>query len=147
MNVEVLSQEIVSFISQYVWFVNVFQNWDTWGLQLGTRMLISIVSRRWFFLFLPFWMRWGSEFSWNPIFFGGGEGSRWVCFWMHFFLQIFEHFSSTPIPPWGVEVGYGWRWGEGGVFLESFLEFLRGGTKGMGGERLSTYTQTHYRLD
>ena len=47
-----------------------------------------------------------------------------------FFLQIFEHFSSTPIPPtsppppsrrWSMGGG-----GGSGMFLDSFLEFLEG---------------------
>ena len=62
-----------------------------------------------------------------------------------FFLQIFEHFSSTPIPPhpryvdsfleflegvwrvWrGGEGGVWVGWDKGGVYLDSFLEFLEG---------------------
>ena len=49
-----------------------------------------------------------------------------------FFLQIFEQFSSTPLPPPPPHPGrrgrrgYGRGWGEGGVFLDSFWEFLEG---------------------
>ena len=65
---------------------------------------------------------------------GGGGGRRYVCFWMHFFLQIFEHFSSTPLIPTTPHppLEYrGWRgkWvgvGDYGLFLDCFLEFLEG---------------------
>ena len=64
---------------------------------------------------------------------GGGRvegGRRWVCFWMHFFLQIFEHFSSTSIPPptrsshlWGGEgVGDGYVFGC--IFFANFWTFF-----------------------
>ena len=54
-----------------------------------------------------------------------------------FFLQIFEHVSSTtsplPLHPLGGGgIGGGWGWGEGGVFLDCFFGILRGGMKGMG---------------
>ena len=93
--------------------------------------------RRWFFLFLPFWMRWRSEFSWNPIGGGGGVGDGYVfgCIFFGKFLNFF-FLPSTPIPTAhpppqskmavgvGVRGGYGWGWGEVGVYLDSFLEFL-----------------------
>ena len=84
---------------------------------------------------------------------GGGVIRRQVCFWMHYFLQIFDHSSSTPIPPpppppptWeegGSDGGMGWGWGEGGVFLDSFLEFLElyeGYGRGEGCLRTHTHT-------
>ena len=82
-------------------------------------------------------MRWGSKFSWNPIFIWGGGVRRWVCFWMHFFFANFWTFSLYPYTPspleegggGGVRGGYGWV-SEGGMGI------LRGGMK-----KLSKNTQ------